>query len=791
VDARTNSKINGTDSIGSIFSSLTKDSEIEFVMSQSPLDRQWSYRFPITPQSISVVDQFAINTTPTMRGVVEEHNGVKFKNITMSGTTGVLPNKPSVAPYPSTPPFGGFFAGAIESAQKLAKQFDKLKKAFGGGNTSKAKRPGQVDKSIFYTGYYQALRLSQFLERYATAKKDPANRHWRLVLDIPKESQSFIVTPVSFSLQKSQQSPMEYIWSLQLKAWKRIELETPPPAVNIIRRRDRSLFQSINDVLRETRRTIAEATNVIKAIRSDVQGALNIVKQATLAIKDIGGFVFTVADLSDNLIRDCKDSIHEAGLNLKGAFDRDVASGKSLSDKTKAVFADLDTKNKNKEGLDPTKWNPNDTDSKFGAFEAAINNPAEYFEFFDLLETSQLNTNPKLSEAISIELNKAKDIEIADLKRIRSGILELALDISDNFGAGSGVYSKIYGRTAPKKRATPMNLEEQELLYSLCNSVQAIDSLTATKQFDDTKIQNPLEYVGGLAQESGIPFASSTSKYLVAVPFGLTIEEISARYLKNPDRWIEIVTLNNLRSPYIDEEGFSYDLLSNGSGRQFNVNDSQQRLFIGQRVLLRSSVVAFFSRKIINIEKISDTNYLVSVDGDSDLGNLKTSENAKIQAYLPGTVNSQDQIYIPSNQPAQADDRVQEIPAFKNDKITKISKVDWLLDESGDVAINNFGDFRLANGLNNLLQALRIKVLTQKNTILKHPDFGSSLTVGTSVAEINSGQVYNDLNTLITSDPRFSGLERFTITINGPTITIDMAVSIANNSGVLPISFTI
>jgi hypothetical protein len=404
---------------------------------------------------------------------------------------------------------------------------------------------------------------------------------------------------------------------------------------------------------------------------------------------------------------------------------------------------------------------------------------------------SDLNLTPQQKQAIDDELIAGSLTTIDDLKKIKTDLLSLALDISNNFGAGSDIYSQIYSRPTPKERITPMSLEEYDIINSVYESVQAIDMLTATKQFDDVKNESPLEYVGGLADQAGIAFEESTSKYLVPVPFGLTIEEISARYLQNPDRWIEIVTLNNLRSPYIDEDGFVYKFLSNASGRQFNVNDSKQQLFIGQRVMIKSDSVSSFSRKIINLEKISDTNYLISVDGEANLNNLLLSENASVQGYLPGTVNSQDQIYIPTNLPAEEDDRVAQIPAFENDKLTKISKVDWLLDDNGDVAINSMGDFRLANGLNNLVQALKLKISIQKSSLLRHPEFGVGISPGVSVADITSGDIFNDLNKLITDDPRFSGIERLDIKISGPTITIDMAVSIANGSGIIPISFSV
>jgi hypothetical protein len=53
------------------------------------LDTAWAFTLPITPQQLSVTDQFAINTTATMRGVVEEHNGVKFKMISRRYNRGI------------------------------------------------------------------------------------------------------------------------------------------------------------------------------------------------------------------------------------------------------------------------------------------------------------------------------------------------------------------------------------------------------------------------------------------------------------------------------------------------------------------------------------------------------------------------------------------------------------------------------------------------------------------------------------------------------------------------------
>lgn len=787
---------------------------IDYLLTQTPVSGDWVYNFPITPQSISITDQYAINTTATMRGIVEEHNGVKFKNITMSGTTGIWPHKPTVGDAPKQPGIlGNLFGNTLEAFSRVAKQAGKTAKAFTGeGNTTKATQPTKGDQ-LSSTGYYQALLLSQFLERYAISKKDPSNKGWRLILDIPKENQSFVVTPIGFSLQKSQQAPMEYLWNLQLKAWKRIDLNGKPSESKQPTALSPNVLQQINATIRETRRTLSASVNLVKAVRADFQGPLNSLRQAALAVKDVGGFAFTVMDLPQNIINDYKYSINDSLLVIRNSFQRGPDGGgvgtsstgvstpnlkqQSLQSKAGSAINAMTASFSSNEGVSGSfvaggSLGSNASyDQDLSPVNDVFSNSDSNFDLFDALDISDLKLTPQQQQVVDDQILEASLTTIDDLNTIKQDLLNLALDISNNFGAGSQVYSQIYGRPAPQERITPMSLEEYEILNSLYESIQAIDTLTATKQFDDTKKQSPLEYVGGLADQAGVPFTNYTSKYLVPVPFGLNIEEIAARYLKDPDKWVEIVTVNNLRSPYIDEDGFIYSLLSNASGRQFNVNDSQQRLFIGQRILLRSNTVISFSRKIINVEKISDTNYLVSVDGVADLDNLTLANNATLQAYLPGTVNSQDQIYIPTNSPAQDDDRVAEIPAFANDKLTRISKVDWLLDDNGDIAINNTGDFRLANGLNNLVQALKLKVSVQKNSLLRHPEFGLGISAGISISDISSGQIFNDLNKIITDDPRFSGIERLDIAVNGPVITIDMAVTIANGSGIIPISFNV
>ncbi len=318
--------------------------------------------------------------------------------------------------------------------------------------------------------------------------------------------------------------------------------------------------------------------------------------------------------------------------------------------------------------------------------------------------------------------------------------------------------------------------------------MQVYDILTATTQIDDDQKQSNMDYVAGLADTSGIDFTVPNSKILVPVPFGLTIEGIAARYLGDPQRWLEIVTLNNLRDPYIDEDGFQYSLLSNATGRQITVS-SDKNLYLGQRILLQSSTQSPAARTILDIEKLSDTSFLITVDGSPNLDNFLLVDGAYLQAYLPGTVNSQQKIFMPNDQIVPNDPNI-VIPAnAAKDPLSGLSKVDLLLTDSGDLAVNNFGDFRYAYGITNIIQALKIKMGTIKGTVLLHPEFGFGIRPGTINADIDVQEIYNSINNMIIEDPRFQGLSGLQVSLDGPTLTISMAVTLPGQQGIFPITF--
>lgn len=764
------------------------------IISFEPLGQQWVFRLPITPQQLSITDQFAINTSATLRGVVEEHSGLKFKMIMAAGTMGVWPYRSSVTAPPQSPSIvQSLFGGTLENVTNVVNQFSKVINTATSGhpaNKPKTLRPEATDAGATSTGYYHALALQQFLEQYAEAKKKPENASWRLVFDIPKQNQSFVVTPMQFVWQQNEQKPTQINYSMQLKAWRRIELSQKVGAVKpAIQPLTPGILQRILNTITEARKLTSAAVDLIGAVRSDVEAPLDVLRQSSLFVKDLAGVVVTACDLPFQVQRDYASSIKDS-LNILSSSISQTSSNPSV----RSALAGVTASSALVEGLSLSSvaggqlGKASATAQSINPQDNVFRQPERNFELMNSVPVFSMSLNNAQQAQVDQVIENSRTITVDDLKGFRTVIQGLALQLSNNFGAGSEFYSQIYGTPTPKTRITPMTLDEYELLRALYDVMQSYDILTATTQVDDAQKSTNMEYVAGLAEDAGIAFNLPNSKILAPVPFGLNIEQIAARYLGDPQRWLEIVTLNNLQDPYIDENGFQRPLLSNASGRQITI-DSVQNMYIGQRVVLRSTTQSPSARRILGIDRLSDTSYLLSLDGEPNLDNYIVTDKAYLQAYLPGTVNSQQKIFIPSDLPVPQEPNILVPTSVASDPLVGLSKVDWLLTDKGDIAVNSFGDFRFAAGITNIIQALKLKIATPKGSMLTHPDYGLGIRAGIMASDINVQDIYNNINKLVEEDPRFQGLDSLQISLNGPVLSISMGVMLAGQNGVFPLTF--
>lgn len=732
-----------------------------------------TFTLPIPPRSMSIQLPFAVLNNITLDGITEEHAGAPVRFISFDGTTGVAPFRRTNARAPESSlaalntATGGVFGGTIEATQNLV---NAVSNAFGkyASNAHNASESG-LTKDVnnqdgipeMSTGYAQFHLLREFLEGYAAMKLNKDNRDVRLALAIWKDSAVYLVTPISFDLRRDANSPYEYQYSLRFKAWSRIRLKGngpsevayTPPAL------DESVMGTIYRAFDGARLVIGQGLGLIEAAIGDSIRVANLMREAGAIVKNAAKIVITLRDLPDTI----REQFVNAYEDMLRQIEEGISGLQSGADLTPIV----------------------DAISTRGATLSRE-------EIEDLLEEMPLSTlsfGPLGQAAIRYveELNQNRRDKLIN---VRNELKRTADDFAWKIGASDDIYEQIYGRkgrgSASDRTPTP---DEMQVLWALQAAIAAIEEMAASDQIDRKDIPTSLEYVAGLAAESGIDFEIPQSKIAIPVPYGFTLEQIAQRYLGDPNRWMEIAALNKLRAPYIDEEGFSKPLVLNGSGNHVFVEDDTN-LYQGQVVWLYSATQIKEKRRITGIRKISSGNYQISLDGAPDLDRFLVIDNAALHTFLPNTVNSQMVFFIPSSEEAPQDYGA-SLPSEVNDfdHLLDLGGIDLLLTENNDLVIGADGGGKLTFGLQNIIQNARIRLSTERGTLLHHDDFGIDVSVGGSTADSDANAILKSVQEAFQGDPAIARVSAVTVRKEGPTVHIGLSLELAGSGKTVPLSF--
>lgn len=729
------------------------------------------FTLPIPPQELSLATAFPTNIQKTLTGVSIQHGDAPFRDISLQGTTGITPIKNRGSKLQQKDLSQAIFAGTVnnfELAQTAAKRMDNQSIANPNLNIGIGPEndPDRIPETS--TGYYQMRLLEKFLESYIAIKsgnKAPPEEgelnaiepnSLRLTFCIWKDEAVYLVEPVQFVKKRSASSPMEYMFQLQLKAYARIKLDITGSIESnheFVGRKPNEIAQLLTR-LNAASEVISKLNDTLRSVVSDPVDILNdSIRQTSLFMAQVGGIRATLNNFPEEVQTEVQGAVASDWGRLRSLFtvssdlDRALSTGSELNSTQKAEF------------------------------EEKVSSKAT---------PESVRLSNKARKKIKEELANAESKSRADFQKDLDFVRNMANEFANKVGAGHTSVNDTYNLATDVSQRIPTE-SELDLLFALNEYIIILNKLAVSKSIN-IPVPSSIEYIAGLAEQSNINFKVPKSKFAVPFPYGATLERIALQYLGDANRWHEIATLNNLREPYVDELGFQKEILTNGLNDNIIVANSDN-LHLGQTVWVSSNSVPTEKRKINNIQKVKENYCILTLDGPKNLNKFKITDKAKIESFLPNTVNSQKVIYIPSDSEPGIDYELEEISQTANlDKLLEIGGVDFLLTETGDLVITEDGDCRFAYGLTNIIQTIKLIISTKKGSLLQHPNYGITLPVGVSVADLNPKELIKEVSAQFTNDPTFTGIKTASIIKNGSVLTFYLEIGIVGVNQFIPIT---
>ncbi len=426
-----------------------------------------------------------------------------------------------------------------------------------------------------------------------------------------------------------------------------------------------------------------------------------------------------------------------------------------------------------------------------------LSNDQNYVAFLPLLmnlQLSEFSLTTDEKKIVAQEYARINSFDITDFLNMADFISQQITNAADIIGMGDPQGSVIYsGQTLEKQREPTFDdLLQIEALIELEQTIEGIVFAFKQKQSRPPDLLKVAS--NNLSSSSGVSIHTAYRSYR-SVPFFGSLEQMASRYLGDPRKWFELVTVNDLQPPFVDEYGTKYSLLAPGSASSVTIDNSQSpQVFIGMKVRVGSVTFREEYRLVTDLSANDDGSLTLFLSGEPNLSRLLPTQNAYVRIYAPGTITSGSMVSIPldvrSSMPSvltPTSDVLRQL-----DKSLLAFGVDILRDrKTGDFLTDSTGNYQYAVGLQNIQQAIYWRLRTSLGQLPFHPTYGIDLAIGNRYTgnESEVTKLANAIKQSILSDSRFRQVEitRFISTGNG--VSIEMVVRVGDSTLLLPLSF--
>lgn len=750
----------------------------------------WQFTLPIPPRSLRIQTPIPTDLILNEDGSVEITNDVRLRSISLQGTTGVLPLRPTAR-------FAPFSRAQTIIAGTASRNFAD-NAAARGAEAQRFLPPSVItDDQILgdvgkVSGYAQFLELEKFIERYHAFKKTIEGRDCRLALAIWKSQQVWLLTLQSFDLARVVPDVYSYPYSITGRSDGRISLDASPAAFQqpMPLSADPKTLASTLRVMTAVRSALAQRQDLIATAVGDFASLVHEPARSTsLLLRDLAGASASLADMPRSIILASKAAVISmvssragsdaapTGVSRSAAIGPEVEQVRSLG----ALLARSDTRTAALLATGPLANDP---------ANEIFTRPERHHEFFSGIKPGDLQLPIAASAAISAERARTASTTRGEYARQRAGVQLAADKLAASVGLSSTTYEQTEELSLPpaQRAATDDDLQSLFALNHLAMTLDLLAARAPNQQVDATAAA--MEYVSGLAADSGMSMTVPRSKLPVPFPAGMTLQQVAAMYLPNEDvddGAQELATLNNLREPFVDEIGKTVAILAPPTSESVIVGTEGSALVPGQQVVLSARGLPDVTT-IVMSAKPAGPHWAIALNM-SAIG-YGPNQGAYFRVFAPGTIRGGQILWIPSQEDPSEDDFSVTDPSTPADQLPlmRIAGTDLLLDQNGDLVITPDGDFLYARGLALVTQAVRVAIGTPRGSLLRHPSFGMREVVGLGSGTFDLKDVTKSIRETFAGDPLFRGVDSVAVSQNGPTIEVGVSLSVAGSDRPVPLS---
>ena len=463
----------------------------------------WSpFQLPLAPNSLEQEETPAIAIKATQGGTVVSHSGMRYKDLSFSGTTGLAP-----------------FRG------------------FGGVLKSTGEAIGQPSQMKFKSGFEVFIELRNYLKTYYQFKKNQGEiaRDARLVWKNFKDGEFLVVELKKFKTSRKAERAFLYDYDIEFKVLQHFTFKKGKDPSDFLSKLD-EVGNAILEKLDLARGIMLRSQDLLRQVESTYESTvLEPMRKTTLAIKATLGVGTVAADMSKKLINNTVSTTSALAIivGLKDTEDltKNDPGGSALSGFSTPL--------------------PDDPAAAVAAQGAgaltALNDTLLGVDASEFPETALDALAVEQEDALNLQRSFYTDA-IADLRRVKA-------NAEDKFNLGSTFYDDLFNRTSTVTAESGKTVtdEEFELLQAFNEAITALRLLLSSNNLFKSPYSDRIADMN--AQFNGeLGLKALPAVKQMPLPTKTDLEELAQNELGDPTRWVEIAELNDLRAPYVIQD---------------------------------------------------------------------------------------------------------------------------------------------------------------------------------------------------------------------------------------------